>query len=114
MNVRSLLIHPSFGGVLVVALALVACGSGAGGDDANTPATSGALSTCQAECPNVCLALCNGEPIPEVPDGCPVPSCACDHPPDPPACPNVCSAICAGEAEPELPDGCPTPSCSCE
>jgi hypothetical protein len=30
------------------------------------------------ECPDVCEAICAGEPEPELPPGCPIPGCACD------------------------------------
>ncbi len=61
------------------------------------------------ECPDVCEAVCAGEPEPELPDGCPIPSCQCE-----PVCPDVCEAVCAGLPEPEVPDGCPVPTCQCE
>ena len=65
-------------------------------------------------CPDVCGPVCAGEEEPEVPSGCPIPTCACDDvQDDEPMCPDVCGAVCAGEPEPELPDGCPTPACDC-
>jgi hypothetical protein len=92
-------------------------------------------------CPDVCGALCAGLPEPEVPEGCPIPTCDCtvDCPdvcgaicaglpepevpngcgmpgcacPEDPECPDVCAAICAGEPEPEVPSGCPIPTCAC-
>ncbi len=64
-------------------------------------------------CPNICEAVCAGEPEPETPPGCPIPSCSC-APPEVPECPaDFCIRICAGEPEPETPPGCPIPSCSC-
>lgn len=30
------------------------------------------------ECPDICGAICAGEPEPETPPGCPIPGCACD------------------------------------
>lgn len=31
-------------------------------------------------CPDVCAAVCAGQPEPDVPRGCPMPMCACDQP----------------------------------
>jgi hypothetical protein len=33
-----------------------------------------------SECPDVCAAICAGEPEPAVPPGCAMPMCACDQP----------------------------------
>jgi hypothetical protein len=30
------------------------------------------------ECPNICEAICAGEPEPPLPPACPIPACACD------------------------------------
>jgi hypothetical protein len=30
-------------------------------------------------CPDICAALCAGEPEPDLPAGCPVPTCSCDE-----------------------------------
>jgi hypothetical protein len=111
MNHRSVRIYPAFGRVLVAALVLTACGSNGDGGWPEAPTTNDPLSTDHPECPNLCIALCSGEPVPELPDGCPTPVCA---PCDEPVCPNVCAAMCSGEPVPELPDGCPTPVCGCE
>lgn len=32
-------------------------------------------------CPDICAAVCSGKPEPELPNGCPIPACACDEPP---------------------------------
>jgi hypothetical protein len=64
------------------------------------------------ECPDICGAICAGEPEPELPAGCPIPGCACDEIPE---CPlDFCDRICAGEPEPELPRNCPIPLCACD
>jgi hypothetical protein len=114
MKYRSVRVCPSFGSALFIALALTACGSGGDGGGPQAPTTNDSLTTAAPECPDVCAAICNGEPEPELPCGCPTPSCApCDDPGEP-TCPNVCAALCAGEPVPELPDSCPTPACGCE
>lgn len=44
-------------------------------------------------CPDVCDAVCSGEPEPSLPDNCPLPECVCE--PDPnPACDCEVPAIC--------------------
>lgn len=41
----------------------------------------------QPGCPNVCEAICAGEPEPEIPENCPIPSCVCgDDMPVPEEC----------------------------
>jgi hypothetical protein len=96
------------------------------------------------ECPDVCAAICIGEPEPEVPRGCPIPDCGCQPPPnecpdecavscgrlapervpqgceqsvcdcEPPECPDICAAVCSGQPEPTVPPGCPIPDCQCD
>jgi len=59
-----------------------------------------------------CDAVCAGEPLPEVPAGCPLPGCACE-----PSCPPAdayCDAVCGAQPLPEVPAGCPLPGCACE
>lgn len=40
------------------------------------------FATCpgEGECPDVCAAICAGEPEPLIPRNCPIPMCACDQP----------------------------------
>jgi hypothetical protein len=115
MKYRSVRAFPSFGAALISAFTLAACGAAGDGNDLGGPTTNDEQSTSHSECPNLCVAICSGGPVPELPDGCPTPICApCDHPGDGPACPDICSAICAGEPAPELPESCPTPACSCD
>lgn len=45
-------------------------------------------------CPNVCAAVCNGQPEPEIPQGCPIPDCGCDVPPSGGDCQCEVPAIC--------------------
>lgn len=48
------------------------------------------------QCPDICEAVCAGEPEPELPEGCPTPSCAC---PDPEPEPDSCVDACGGKSE---------------
>lgn len=107
---RSVRVCLTFGTAIITALALAACGSA--DDQSDAPTANDPLSTAHPECPDVCEAICNGEPEPSLPDGCLTPTCECDHP-EQPACPDVCTALCNGEPEPPLPNGCPIPTCTC-
>src|SRR5688572_4803525 len=44
------------------------------------PGCPAALCVCPdpPACPDICAAICAGEPEPETPPGCPIPSCSCD------------------------------------
>jgi hypothetical protein len=71
-----------FGDALLGAFALTGCSDGA---EPVVPATRDIQNV--PECPNVCKAACAGEPVPELPSGCPTPACSCDDPvPDPRGC----------------------------
>jgi len=73
-------------------------------DDPNTLPTNPA-------CPDVCGAVCKGQPEPEIPKGCPIPDCGCEVPP--PAgndCQCEIPAICR-----QCDDGtCATPHVECK
>ncbi len=52
-------------------LLLAACGGDVNLVDAKEQ------SLTEIQCPNVCEAVCSGEPEPEIPEGCAIPTCEC-------------------------------------
>jgi hypothetical protein len=62
-------------------------------------------------CPDVCEAVCNGKPEPEIPQGCPIPDCGCEEPP-----PSGGDCECAVPAICQLCDDntCATPNVECK
>lgn len=75
--------------MVVVGVMLFGCGRVASlGDGDDT-----LHQTVGAQCPDVCGAICAGQPEPKLPPGCPTPSCVCtDAGTKPPMCPAV---LCA-------------------
>ena len=127
---------------LVTACALLLVGCGETTDEPPETSQKSQTGTPDNRCPDVCSALCNGDPEPPVPAGCPVPMCDCesgdegtDNSGDPNNSgdpinsgdpnnggedngagnwPDMCGAICSGQPEPPVPAGCPVPMCDCE
>ena len=57
------------------------------------------------QCPDVCAAICAGQPEPEIPRNCPMPMCACDTPiPSPVPKPPDEQVFCTQDAK-LCPDG---------
>ena len=115
---------------LVTACALLLVGCGETTDEPAESSHKSQTGKPDNRCPDVCTALCNGDPEPPVPAGCPVPMCDCgagDEGTDnnsgdpnnsgedngPAICPDICGAICSGLPEPAVPAGCPVPMCDC-
>jgi len=62
----------------LIAAALLLLGAGCG--PVSPPPAKPMPIPPPTECPDVCAAICAGQPEPDVPPGCAMPMCACDQP----------------------------------